>query len=127
MGVSEIYWAPGKALKMWSLDARVIIEWRDIIVQVVNCDKEDVGFALNQESSQRETDDECQKITHCFTGEEGKGEVAYFDFAGSYLGMGHGCTPTRSAQDCQASTMDLSFSGILAARSLSSVRSASIS
>ena len=71
VGVSEIYRAAGKALKMWSLDPGVIIEWRDIIVQVVNCDKEDVGFTLNREPSQRETDDECQEITHCFTGEEG--------------------------------------------------------
>ena len=64
VGIGEIDRAPGKPFKVGSLDSRVVVEWGDVVVQVVDRDEENVRFALNRQGAQGQDCDGRQEETH---------------------------------------------------------------
>ena len=47
MGVGKVDRPLGQAVEMGRLDARVVVEGADVVVQVVDRDEEDVGLGVN--------------------------------------------------------------------------------
>ena len=57
MGVGEVDRPSGQTLEVGSLDSGMIVEGRDIVVQVINRDEEDVGPARGPERDEHERED----------------------------------------------------------------------
>ena len=53
-----------KTLKVRGLDPRVIIEWRNVVIQVVNRDEEDMRFSNDGESDEQEEGDDWKERAH---------------------------------------------------------------
>jgi hypothetical protein len=64
MGVREGNRPFRKTLKVRGLDSRVIIEWRNVVIQVVNRDEEDMRFSNDGESDEQEEGDDWKERAH---------------------------------------------------------------
>ena len=53
-----------KTLKVRGLDPWVIIEWRNVVIQVVNRDEEDMRFSNDGESDEQEEGDDWKERAH---------------------------------------------------------------
>ena len=79
MSVGEGNRAFCKTLKVWGLDSRMVIERRNVVIQVINRDEEDVRFSRYGQSSEQEEGDDWKEPRH---GESEK-RLGYFTFSGS--------------------------------------------
>ena len=64
MGVGEVDRASGKPLKVGSLHSGMIVEWGNVVVQIIDCDEEHMGFSVGREFSQRQENDERKQGAH---------------------------------------------------------------
>ena len=64
MGVREGNRPFRKTLKVRGLNSRMVIEWRNVVVQVVNRDEEDMRFSDYGESDEQEEGDDWKERAH---------------------------------------------------------------
>ena len=64
MGVREGDRPLCQTLKVRGLNSRMVIEWRNVVVQVVNRDEEDVRFSDYGESDEQEEGDDWKERAH---------------------------------------------------------------
>ena len=64
VGVGEVDRASGKPLKVGSLHSGMIIERGNVVVQIIDCDEEHMGFSVGRESSQRQENEERKQGAH---------------------------------------------------------------
>ena len=64
MGVREGNRSLCKTLKVRSLNSRMVIERRNVVIQVVNRDEEDMRFSDYRESDEQEEGDDWKERAH---------------------------------------------------------------
>ena len=64
MGVREGDRPLCQTLKVRDLNSRMVIEWRNVVVQVVNRDEEDMRFSDYGESDEQEEGDDWKERAH---------------------------------------------------------------
>ena len=79
MGVGEGDRPLCQTLKVRGLNSRMVIERRNVVIQVINRDEEDVRFSRYGQSSEQEEGDDWKEPRH---GESEK-RLGYFTFSGS--------------------------------------------